>query len=477
MRTRLFQCSTKLGLATAHAVLRRLAAEDSAGTRNILLLSSSGQNKAPEVEVSWADPSAREQEIFSRFERVVHLDSLIAPEHPAQWRYHRSWLGHRRLWLRELGVPYVDELVLESIQVPPAWTLAHFFSEARIRVYSDGLMVYSPTRIALSQEALRRTTDVYHVDFLPGVTPLLLSEARPNYVAMSLDELVGVFPVKRVAPTPAARVVFLGQTLAGAGIMSIEEERDLYLAALLRLASLVDAEALSFKAHPSATRASLHALSRAFARRTGTPLRFESGEGVIEDLLATGEVRAVGGVFSTALFTACGLYDVPAFTFGARVCYAKLAPYENSNRIPVLAADSLLPKLETVADGDRASFALLCAEPASFHAGAIARFREAQVVVGYHMQRELLPRLGDEVAALVEKRPELSFYLQGSGAESEISLPRRLAVRGLEVAASHMLDPARWAKLKRDPQRFFADSKVPAMQAIGAWHAKLVNRR
>jgi hypothetical protein len=477
MKTRLFECSTKLGLATAHAVMQRLAKEDPGGARNILLLSSNVQNKAPEVDDAWANPSERERAIFAKFERVVRLDQLIAPEHPLQWRFHRSWLGHRRLWLKELGIPHVDELVLESIQVPPAWTLAHFFSEARIRVYSDGLMVYSPTRIALSPEVLRRATDVYHVDFLPGVTPLLLREARPNYVPLSLAELSGVFPERRPHLQPAKRVVFLGQALASAQIMTAEQEREVYLAALVRLSSLVEEGELSFKAHPSAPPAALHALSQGFARATRRTLRLEPGKGAVEDVLATGEVRAVGSIFSTGLFTARGLYDVAAFTFHARECFANLTPYENSNRIPVLAADLLLPKLDDLAEGDVAAFAALCERPAPIEAAAIERFREAQLVVGYHMQRESLAAQARNVRALAAARPELSFYLQGAGADSEISLARRMAVRGLEAAASRVLDPARLAKLKRDPQRFFSDSKLPAIQAIGTWHAKLVDRR
>jgi hypothetical protein len=476
MKTRLFECSTKLGLATAYAVLCRLARDDRPGTRNILLLSSSGQNKAPEVDDSWALPSPREQEIFARFERVVPLDALIAPEHPAQWRFHRSWLGHRRLWLKELGVPHVDELVVESIQVPPAWSLAHLFSEARIRVYSDGLMVYSPTRIALHADVLRRATDVYHVDLLPGVTPLLLREARPSYVAVQLEELNAVFPAAKAEPARGERVVFLGQSLAGSEIVSAGEERDLYLAALARLSTLVASDALSFKPHPAAPRASLRALSRGFTERTGGALRLEP-EGAIEEGLASGEIRAVASVFSTGLFTARGLYGVPAFTFQARDCFAKLAPYENSNRIPVLAADWLLPKLDLIADGDRAAFDALCGACEPFASDALAGFQEAQLVVGYHMQREHLARYKKEVDALAGARPQLSFYLQGAGADSEISLARRLAVRGLQAAASRMLDPARLAKLKRDPHRFFADSKAPAVKAIGALHAKLVDRR
>ena len=115
---------------------------------------------------------------MSRFDAVYDYNASIEPNHPSIWRprpedlplWERSF---RQLW--KLGADDLH-LVVESIQVNPAQALCRIFGDARIDVYADGLMSYGPTRTTLPGMVAGRIERLLHLDLVPGVTPLLLSE-------------------------------------------------------------------------------------------------------------------------------------------------------------------------------------------------------------------------------------------------------------------------------------------------------------
>lgn len=59
----------------------------------------------------------------------------------------------------------------------------------------------------------------------------------------------------------------------------------------------------------------------------------------------------VAGCFSTGLLTARALYGIPVARTGTGALLARLAPYQNSNRIPLTLVDALVPDL-AAAPGD-----------------------------------------------------------------------------------------------------------------------------
>ena len=100
------------------------------------------------------------------------------------------------LWQRALRLLWdVDEddrveLAVESIQVNPARALAAIFSEASVDVYADGLMSYGPTREKLPLTLARRVRRLLHLDLVPGLRPLLLSEYGVEPVIGTPDRAV-----------------------------------------------------------------------------------------------------------------------------------------------------------------------------------------------------------------------------------------------------------------------------------------------
>ncbi|MBO3751341.1 hypothetical protein J5X84_35155 [Streptosporangiaceae bacterium NEAU-GS5] len=279
--------------------------------------------------------------IRGRFDRVVSWNEIIAPMHPSDWKpraIETPMLS--RLIAARLGEP--DEVVLESIAVPPAKTLAGLLKECPLTVYADGLMSYGPTRDPLPQEIWSRVTRLIHLDLVPGLRPILLSEYGVAPVALpdaAFTRVVG----RMDAQAPAGQALILGQYLAALGVLTPAEEADLHRA-MLRGVAARGHRTVVFKAHPAAGRRHAREL-RPLARELGVELLVARETLPAEVIFATAPPKLVVGCFSTALVTAARFYGLPAATVGTSLLLERLTPYENSNRIPVTIADATLPRL------------------------------------------------------------------------------------------------------------------------------------
>ncbi|WP_399540877.1 polysialyltransferase family glycosyltransferase, partial [uncultured Microbacterium sp.] len=167
--TRLFALHSAYGLATAAAALDA----GLLGERGERLLVPFHSSRVPETSVGIvADPALAG--LRARFDRVEDLDQLLGPLHPSSWQPAPADLPLlRRLLTRAWGLDDDLEILLQSPQVAPALTLMQVFPHARITIIGDGLMTYSPMRIALPHTVTARIGRVVHADVVPGVVPLV----------------------------------------------------------------------------------------------------------------------------------------------------------------------------------------------------------------------------------------------------------------------------------------------------------------
>jgi Alpha-2,8-polysialyltransferase (POLYST) len=175
MTTQIVMASTAFGLATATAAYDSGAFE--ACERQILVVAC---NTAMPEATTPMQHTAGVGELMRRFDAVYDYNAVIEPQHPSSWHPRLGDLPlcephFRQLW--ELGSSDLH-LVVESIQVNPALALCRIFCDARIDVYADGLMSYGPTRTALPEMVASRIERLLHLDLVPGLTPLLLSERQ-----------------------------------------------------------------------------------------------------------------------------------------------------------------------------------------------------------------------------------------------------------------------------------------------------------
>ncbi|SEH02293.1 hypothetical protein SAMN05444920_12581 [Nonomuraea solani] len=313
--------------------------------RRVLIVSNNAA--IPEVAMP-LDKTPGFAVLRSRFDEVHSWNDLVAPLHPSDWRARVIEVPMmERLIRSHWGLDGVDELVLESIAVPPARTIAGLVRDCPITVYSDGLMSYGPTRDPLPAEIFRRITRLIHLDLVPGLTPLLLSEyGVPPEILPDERFLSIVHEVTATAPdTLPGQAIILGQYLSALEIVTPEEEAGLHESMLKALVARGHTSVV-FKPHPAAGRR--HAqLLRAAAGPLGVKLAV-AGESVpAEVCFAALRPELVVGCFSTGLVTARRYFGLPVASYGTDLVLERLAPYENSNRIPVTIVDALLPRISS----------------------------------------------------------------------------------------------------------------------------------
>ncbi|MGV9843087.1 polysialyltransferase family glycosyltransferase [Streptomyces fungicidicus] len=352
--TQIFQVSTLYGAATLAAALDAGRYGPRGGARRVLLVSNNAG--VPETALRLDEMHGYEP-IAGRFDSVVSWNEAISPYHPSSWgpRGNDTALWQRAFRLRwDIDEDDLIELAVESIQANPARALAAIFSEAVVDVYADGLMSYGPTREKLPLTIARRIRRLLHLDLIPGLRPLLLSEygVRPEIVPDGafrgvLDEISReaaddprLAPVIEEAPT----AVLLGQYLAAINILSDREEEDLHVR-MLTGAVRAGHRSLVFKPHPTAPAGYSAALSKA-AADAGVRLTVLDAPLLAETVYEHCRPELVVGCFSTAMVTASAYYDVPVARVGTGLVTGRLRPYPNSNRVPLAVVDHLVPDLE-----------------------------------------------------------------------------------------------------------------------------------
>jgi hypothetical protein len=387
--TQIVLASTAFGLATATAAYEGGTIEPS--ERRILVITCN--TTMPEATIPMHD-IAGSSDLMGRFDAVYDYNACIEPQHPSIWRPREGdlplWERHfRRLW--HLGADDLH-MIVESIQVNPAQALCRIFGDARIDVYADGLMSYGPTRTALPEMVASRIERLLHLDLVPGLAPLLLSEREVPATVISSEGFRAV--VKRMVTDRAGisandRVALIvGQCLSAAGFMSEREEFELYQR---MLSGCVDADysSVAFKPHPSAPSSQVRVLQDEATAR-GVRLVVPDERELAEAWFERGCVELVVGCFSTALLTASQFYGLPVARLGTELMLEQLVPYHDSNRIPVTVVDALVPDLSSLSLSEK--------KPRSTVKVDVDRL---VVAVGYAMQPQ----------RLAARRPEAEAFL------------------------------------------------------------------
>ncbi|MFI9047740.1 alpha-2,8-polysialyltransferase family protein [Streptomyces sp. NPDC053427] len=375
-RTQIFMASTLYGAATLAAALDADRFEPA--DRRLLLLSNNATT--PETTAS-LDTMPGFDRLRGRFDRVLSWNETISPFHPGGWSPRADdaplWERYLRL-LWGLGDSDV-ELVVESIQVNPAMALAQVFPGAPLDVYADGLMSYGPTRNKLDPLIGTRIGRLLHLDLVPGLTPLLLTEFDVPAETVPTDAFLKVLSeladhAEELA-VPQGAALLLGQYLSALGILTPEEEEELHLR-MVRGAVERGHREIVFKPHPSAPARWSRLLERE-AEKLDIALTVLDSPVLAEVLYQRMRPALVVGCFSTALLTASTFYDLPTARTGTGLLLERLTPYQNSNRVPVTIVDALVDDL---GDGERPSAGV----------GAIG---DLVAAVGYAMQHQIYPTL------------------------------------------------------------------------------------
>ncbi|MFD5988395.1 polysialyltransferase family glycosyltransferase [Streptomyces cyaneofuscatus] len=433
--TQLFTASTLYGAATLAAALDTgcFGPVD----RRVLVVCN---NAAVPETAPALDVMPGFERLRGRFDDVVSWNGTIAPFHPSGWSPRPDdvplWERHLRLaW--GLGDDEV-ELAVESIQVSPAMAITGIFAGAPIDVYADGLMSYGPTRNKLDPLTGTRIRRLLHLDLVPGLKPLLLTEFGVEPLVVETGGFLKVLGELAAAPAELPSVeapaLLLGQYLSALGLISAAQEEELHLR-MMRGAVALGHTRLVFKPHPTApaqwSRSMEEEAERLGAELTVLDTGIQRAPVLAEVLYERMRPALVVGCFSTALLTASAFYGLPVARVGTELLLERLSPYENSNRMPVTLVDALLPEL-----GDRV--AVEERRPADDAEREVAALVAA---VGFAMQPRLHPGLRPAAERYLStrltpvtwryfKRRRLTSLGLPGGVPARLSfLPRSAAVR------------------------------------------------
>ncbi|MFJ4277957.1 alpha-2,8-polysialyltransferase family protein [Streptomyces massasporeus] len=424
--TQIFCASTLYGVATLAAAIDSDLFEEP--DRRVLLVFNN--SATPETT-----PSLDEMPGFAplreHFDEVLSWNEAIRPFHPGAWTPRADDVPLFERYLRllwGLGDDRVS-LVLESIQVAPALTVAQLFTDAPVDVYADGLMSYGPTRNKLDPLVGTRVRRLLHLDLVPGLTPMLLTEfGVPAHLVPTSAFLKVLGEVTETVPelpeVPGDSALLLGQYLSALNILSPEEEEDLHVR-MMRGAVARGHRTVVFKPHPTAPARYSRALETE-AEKLGVRLTVLDTPVLAEVLFDRARPALVVGCFSTALFTASAFYDLPVARIGTELLLERLTPYQNSNRVPATLADALLPGLESGSDGD-----LLPAEQLSGLLTALGFTMQPQIYPELRPQAErfLARHLGPRTRRYFKKRRLTALGLPGGIPQRLAFLPRNSTAR------------------------------------------------
>ena len=395
-RTQIFEVSTLYGAATLAAALDAgLFGPDEAAEERILLVSNNAA--IPETSVLLSEMTGWGR-IVTRFDRVINWNETIEPHHPGSWtpREHDVPIWERLLrtaW--ELPDGPMD-LVVESVHAKHSIALAAIFADADVHVYADGLMSYGPTRDRLNWNTACRIQRLIHLDLVPGLAPMLLTdygvpaETVPNDAFRAvLDEISAAESDPSVlgaleGAEHESTAVVLGQYLAALNILEPAEEEELH-ARMLRGAAAAGCHSVVFKPHPTAPARYSKALEKA-AAEVGVRLTVLDSPMLAETVFHRLRPALVVGCFSTALLTASAYYGIPIARLGTGTVLGRLTPFQNSNRIPLTIVDALVPDIE-----ERGAGLVVTAR-----AGVGAELGPLVRAVGYCMQFKRYPELRAE---------------------------------------------------------------------------------
>lgn len=435
--TQVFYCSTFFGAMTLSAAIDAGCFSGGDG-RRLLIVSSNAA--VPEVTVR-VDHTPGFETLRGRFDEIVFWNELIAPLHPSDWSPGAAELPMlSRLVGARLGLDVVSELVVESIAVAPARTIAGLLRDCPITVFSDGLMSYGPTRDALPTDIGGRVRRVLYLDLVPFLEPLLLREYDVKIEAVpraAFTRVLAQLPEPPGAVAARGGPVIIGQYLSAVGIGTRDDEASLH-ADMLRALAARGYGHVVFKPHPAAGTGQVRRL-RAVAAQLRVQLTVVEDSVSAEAWLRVARPELVVSCFSTALLTASCYFDLPVATMGCAAALEQLTPYQNSNRIPVTLVDALIPELDI--DGT-----IIPPVPAD-----VAQLVQA---VGYCMQPLRNPDLRESAVGYLREYGSARYFkrrrLEATGLVPTPRLQRAslkiVGSRGRRVAARIRRDAALFAR-------------------------------
>lgn len=337
MNNILVEASTIYGLFIANTILdSKLIHYDNA------YLIISDNTKSPEVNQSLINTINKYDILTKNFKEIVYLNDIIYPLHPSQLNLREENINSIQRIKKMIGCEYFKTLLLESIQVSPSKYIAEIYFESDICIYSDGVMVYAPTRFDLENSILNRISKVFFIELVHNIKPLLLIEANPVYISISSKKIKEYFAkLYNIISSDKKKIIVVGQYLADLDLISADDEGELYSKILEKEISIYGNNYdFVFRPHPSSQISYKYKIKQ-LADKNNVNIYIDEDTLPLECRYSNINTYKVSGIFSTSLFMMKKIYNINIQSYYNDILYQKITNISNSNIIPIVLSNIL----------------------------------------------------------------------------------------------------------------------------------------
>ena len=287
-------------------------------TNNILILiDASEYNEIPNTRYS--DYINKESDVFCQ---KIYFNELISFSNLSSIS---TDLSLSKALSTRLDSFEANRIYVSLVSAPIYCSFIRLFDQAKVTVYSDGMMSFGPARFDFSSsDFANRIDSFYYEDLCKGVIPNYLVEIpKVQYHKIEKDY--------KELKKHQKRILIALQSLSYSGIFTEDEEEEFYKRYIIQICDLFEGYEIYILPHPNSAKHRLNYLNN--IDRVTLLSNLYTGEEYLEKL----EIEYLASCFSTLLFRAARM-NVKSFTFGTDDVILNIKDLANSNRIPLFLA-------------------------------------------------------------------------------------------------------------------------------------------
>lgn len=276
------------------------------------------------------------------FKKVVYINKLINFENINEYKDYlnlANLLESKGIFIKE-----VRRLLIGLLSTKLYINFVNLFFNAKISIFSDGMMSFGPLRGDIYKFNLEKRIDsLFYEDLCYGIEPKYLPELKIKPQKINVNYCTINWHKSNKS------ILIALQSLSYSKILSKEEEYIFYSKYVSEIARIFSGYNIFVLPHPNNSSLLLNKI-------TGANIHYLDNSLSGEEYILKYNINIVASAFSTLMFRAKSM-GATCFAFGTDELLLKLEPYENSNRIPIILSRYCFSNFDDLSSmGDRCTF-------------------------------------------------------------------------------------------------------------------------
>jgi hypothetical protein len=238
------------------------------------------------------------------------------------------------------------ELVVGTSTAGVGRALTRRFDGAPVTLLAAGAAAYGPAPAALQGRLAKRVRQVLHVDLVPGLPPVLLTERSvPTRAVPVADLRTAAASLPSPDPVPDPTTLVIGRSGPWVGALDSEAQTALLVAMVQRCSEAGHSRILVLL-DPDAAPRTHRQLDKA-ARAARADLSVVTGDTPVEAWLALDGISLVVGSATEDLLVARSVFDRRVAQLDTEVVVKRLTPFDDPRRTAATLVGATVPDLRT----------------------------------------------------------------------------------------------------------------------------------